>query len=56
VREYYPEQEAIHQFVLDDSGYYQLKNMYAEDDKAIPSLFPDLAIDLAELFADCVDG
>jgi len=53
VQEYwlvYPEQEAIHQFVLDDSGRYQLTNMYAEDDKAVPSLFPDLAIDLAELF------
>ncbi len=52
VQEYwlvYPEQEAIHQFVLDD-GRYQLKNMYAEDDQAIPSLFPDLAIDLTELF------
>lgn len=51
----YPEAEAVHQFVLDDNGQYQLKNMYAEDDKAIPSLFPDLAIDLAELFAGCVD-
>ena len=58
VREYwqvFPEAEAIYQFVLDDNGQYQLKNMYAEDDKAVPSLFPDLAIDLAELFAGCVD-
>ena len=58
VQEYwlvYPEAEAVHQFVLDDNGQYQLKNMYAEDDKAVPSLFPDLAIDLAELFANCVD-
>jgi Uma2 family endonuclease len=58
VREYwliYPEAEAVYQFVLDDNGQYQLKNMYAEDDKAVPSLFPDLAIDLAELFAGCVD-
>ena len=58
VREYwqvFPEAEAVYQFVLDDNGQYQLKNMYAEDDKAIPSLFPDLAIDLAELFAGCVD-
>ncbi len=53
VQEYwlvYPEQQAIHQFVLDEKGLYQLKNMYAEDDKATPSLFPDLAIDLAEVF------
>jgi Uma2 family endonuclease len=53
VQEYwlvYPEQQAIHQFVLDANGRYQLTNMYADDDKAIPSLFPGLAIDLAEVF------
>jgi Uma2 family endonuclease len=53
VQEYwlvYPEQCAIHQFVLDDNGQYQLKNMYGDDDKAIPQLFPDLAIDLTEVF------
>lgn len=53
VQEYwlvYPEQQAIHQFVLDDNGQYQLKNMYAEDDMAIPYLFPELAIDLTEIF------
>jgi Uma2 family endonuclease len=53
VQEYwlvYPEQNAIHQFVLDDNGLYQLKNMYADDDKATPSLFPDLAVDLVEVF------
>ncbi|MDD2725435.1 MAG: Uma2 family endonuclease [Methylovulum sp.] len=58
VQEYwliYPEAEAVYQFVLDDDGRYQLRNMYAEDDKAVPVLFPDLAIDLAELFADCVE-
>lgn len=54
VQEYwlvYPEQQAVHQFVLADDGNYRLHNMYAGDDKAIPSLFPDLAIDLAGLFA-----
>jgi len=54
VQEYwlvYPEQQAIHQFVLADNGNYHLQNMYAGDDQAIPSLFPDLAIDLIELFA-----
>ncbi|MEY3807038.1 MAG: hypothetical protein RI893_14 [Pseudomonadota bacterium] len=53
VQEYwlvYPEQQAIHQFVLDDNDQYQLKNMYAEDDMAIPYLFPELAIDLTEIF------
>jgi Uma2 family endonuclease len=55
VQEYwlvYPEQQAIHQFVLDDNGHYQLRNMYAEDDKAMPTLFPDLAIDLTEVFEE----
>lgn len=53
VQEYwlvYPEQQAIHQFVLDDKGVYQLKQMCAEDDKMSPSLFPDLEIDLTEVF------
>ena len=55
VQEYwivYPEAQAIHQFVLNEQGCYQLKNMYAEDDKAMPTLFPDLAIDLTEIFED----
>lgn len=53
VREYwlvYPEHRAIHQFIRAENGHYQLQNMYAEDDKASPSLFPDLTIDLAEVF------
>ncbi|MEQ1621661.1 MAG: Uma2 family endonuclease [Methylococcales bacterium] len=53
VQEYwlvYPELQAIHQFVLDDNGVYQLKQMYAEDDKMSPSLFPDLEVDLTEVF------
>ncbi len=45
----YPEQQAIHQFVLDENGRYQLKHMVA-DGFATPTLFPDLAIDLAEVF------
>jgi Uma2 family endonuclease len=46
----YPEQQAIHQFVLDEQGVYQLKQMYTDDDMAIPSLFPELAIDVTEIF------
>ena len=45
----YPEQEAIHQFVLDEHGHYQLKNMFT-DGFASPALFPELAIELAEVF------
>ncbi|CCE25286.1 Uma2 family endonuclease [Methylotuvimicrobium alcaliphilum] len=53
VQEYwlvYPEQQAIHQFVLDAEGQYQLKAMFA-DESASSYLFPDLSIDLTDLFA-----
>jgi Uma2 family endonuclease len=53
VQEYwivYPNDQAINQFVLDDSGRYQLKQMYTDDDIATPHLFPELAIDLTEIF------
>jgi Uma2 family endonuclease len=53
VQEYwivYPNDQAIHQFVLDESGRYQLHYMYTDDDVAIPQLFPELAIDLTEVF------
>lgn len=58
VQEYwivYPEQQAIHQFILDETGIYKLIKMYAEDDKITPSLFPDLAVDLIEVFASLSD-
>lgn len=45
----YPEQEAIHQFVLDQQGQYQLKHMFTEG-IATPYLFPELSIELAEVF------
>jgi len=53
VQEYwivYPNDQAINQFVLDESGRYQLKQMYTDDDMATPHLFPELAIDLTEVF------
>ncbi|NOQ63851.1 MAG: Uma2 family endonuclease [Methyloprofundus sp.] len=46
----YPNDQVIHQFVLDESGQYQLKSMFAEDDTATPYLFPDLNIDLKQIF------
>jgi Uma2 family endonuclease len=51
----YPNDQAINQFVLDDNGRYQLKAMYADDDIATPHLFPDLAIELTEVFATWSD-
>jgi Uma2 family endonuclease len=53
VQEYwivYPNDQAIHQFVLDVEGRYQLNNMYTDDDIATPQLFPELKIELAEVF------
>lgn len=56
VREYwlvYPYEKAVHQFLLDEQREkYQLQNMYAGVDTAIPALFPDCRIDLQEVFED----
>lgn len=55
VKEYwlvYPYEQAVYQFVLnDDSQKYQLHGMYAQDEWATPYSFPDLQIDLADVFA-----
>jgi len=49
----YPYEKALYQFVLDEkSKKYQLAAMYAEDEIATPALFPELKIDLAEVFTD----
>jgi Uma2 family endonuclease len=53
VQEYwivYPNDQAINQFVLDDNGRYQLMQIYTDDDIATPCLFPELAIELTEVF------
>ena len=46
----YPEEQAIYQFVLNNDKQYQLKHMYANDDIASPHLFPELLIDVNEVF------
>jgi Uma2 family endonuclease len=46
----YPGDFAVHQFVLNDNGRYQLKNMYSQEDVATPELFPELEIVLADVF------
>ncbi len=55
VREYWivnPNDENVNVFVLDENGKYQLKGMYAEDDKIPVHIFDgDLEIDLKEVFA-----
>jgi Uma2 family endonuclease len=47
----YPYENALHQFVFDKiSGKYQLQGMFSDDDKVRPHVFPDLKIDLNEVF------
>ena len=46
----YPEQQAIHQFILGDNKCYQLKQMLTDDDIISPHLFPELEIELTEVF------
>jgi Uma2 family endonuclease len=46
----YPEQRAIHQFVLNAQGVYELNAMFTDDDHAVPFLFPELAIEVTSLF------
>ncbi|TAN70853.1 MAG: Uma2 family endonuclease [Methylobacter sp.] len=46
----YPYEQIIHQFVINESDRYELKHMYAADDIAVPYLFPELAIELTEIF------
>jgi Uma2 family endonuclease len=49
----YPYEQAVHQFVLDqNSQKYQLIAMFSVDDKVTPTLFPELQIDLADVFAE----
>lgn len=49
----YPYEEAVYQFVLDtETQKYALAAMYAGDEVASPVLFPELKIDLAEVFAE----
>ncbi len=46
----YPYEQAVYQFILDDNGRYQLKAMYANNGLAEAHLFPELTIDLSEVF------
>ena len=45
----YPEQQAIHQFVLKNKSYH-LAQMFTDGDMASPYLFPNLKINVTEVF------
>jgi len=49
----YPYEQAVHQFVLDKETHkYQLISMLSEEDIATSHVFPDLKIDLQDVFAE----
>ncbi len=55
IREYWiihPYSQTVYQFVFNHEDKYQLHAMYAGDDIATPYLFPELKIDLADVFAE----
>ncbi|MDD5272060.1 MAG: Uma2 family endonuclease, partial [Methylovulum sp.] len=55
VKEYwlvYPYEATVSQFVLNEQeDKYQLVAMHSAQDNAVPFLFPELSIDLSEVFA-----
>ncbi len=48
----FPYEQIVQQFVLDDNGKYQLRALYPGNEIASPHLFPDLQIDLNDVFAE----
>jgi Uma2 family endonuclease len=56
VKEYwtiFPSEEVIYQFVLnEETQQYQLIGIFANEGEAIPYLFPELKVDLEEIFAN----
>ncbi len=48
----FPYEQIVQQFVLDHSGKYQLRALYPGNETAAPHLFPDLQIDLNDVFAE----
>lgn len=55
VKEYwivFPSEFVLQQFVLNEDGKYYLKRSFSEDMKCNAHIFPDLEIDLAEVFRD----
>jgi len=55
VREYwlvYPYDDILQQFVLNEKGKYELYKVYGDDEIAGSFVFPNMAIDLAKIFAE----
>ncbi|MCC5945369.1 MAG: Uma2 family endonuclease [Bernardetiaceae bacterium] len=55
VQEYwivFPSEHVLQQFILNEQGKYELKNSFTEDEVFNAHIFPDLQIDLAEIFEE----
>jgi Uma2 family endonuclease len=55
VKEYwivFPSEYVLQQFILNEKGRYELKNSFAEDEIFTAHIFPDLQINLAEIFVE----
>ena len=53
VKEYwiaFPNEKSIHVFILNLKNKYELKAMYVEDDTISPSIFPDLILNINDIF------
>ena len=48
----FPSEHVLQQFVLNEQGKYALKNSFTEDEVFNAHIFPDLQIDLAEIFEE----
>jgi Uma2 family endonuclease len=48
----FPYEQIVQQFVLDEQGVYQLRGLYPGNETVAPQLFPELHIDLNEVFAE----
>ncbi len=55
VREYwvvYPSEHVVQQFVRNEQGVYALKNSFAEDETFYAHVFPELQINLSDIFRE----
>ncbi len=55
VKEYwiaFPAEKVIQIFLLNSNNKYELKQIFVEDDKISPFLFPEISIDINEIFRD----
>ncbi len=48
----FPYEQIVQQFVLDEAGKYQLHALYPGNESVTPVLFPELHVDLTDVFAE----